>query len=65
MTDLPKEFGPISSLNNTHDKSFGIGNWTDCELYYYLITALRADGHYNSIMGAYPFAFKGLNRMQI
>ena len=53
MTDLPKEFGMISSMNITHDKEYGIGNWSDGDIYYYLRTAIRKDGHYNPIMGGY------------
>ena len=53
MTDLPKEFGKVASMNITHDPEFGIGKWTDGELYYFLRTAIRPDGHYNAIMGGY------------
>lgn len=55
MTDLPKEFGTIASYNITQDKTHGIGDWTDGELYYYLRTSVRKDGHYNPIMGGFNF----------
>lgn len=46
-TDIPKEFGEVYSLNITHDKEHGIGNWTDGELYYFLRTGIRpATGEY-------------------
>jgi cytochrome c2 len=53
MTDLPKEFGTIASYNITQDKTQGIGDWTDGELYYYLRRSVRKDGHYNPIMGGF------------
>ena len=53
MTDLPKEFGTIASYNITQDKTQGIGDWTDGELYYYLRRSIRKDGHYNPIMGGF------------
>lgn len=53
LTDVPKEFGKISSMNITQDKEYGIGSWTDGELYYFLRTGVRRDGHYNPIMGGY------------
>lgn len=53
MTDLPKEFGTIASYNITQDKTHGIGEWTDGELYYYLRRSIRKDGHYNPIMGGF------------
>jgi len=40
-TDIPKEFGDVYSLNITHDKIHGIGDWTDGELYYFLRTGIR------------------------
>ena len=40
-TDIPKEFGEIYSLNITQDKTHGIGDWTDGELYYFLRTGIR------------------------
>ncbi|MCB9356749.1 MAG: c-type cytochrome [Lewinellaceae bacterium] len=40
-TDIPKEFGAINSLNITQDKTHGVGNWTDGELYYFLRTGIR------------------------
>lgn len=56
MSDMPKEFGTIASLNITQDPVHGIGAWTDGEIYYYLRRSIRKDGHYNPIMG-------GLNLM--
>lgn len=53
MTDLPKEFGKIASYNITQDKTHGLGNWTDGELYYYLRRSIRKDGHFNPIMGGF------------
>ncbi len=56
MSDMPKEFGTIASLNITQDSVHGIGSWTDGDIYYYLRRSIRKDGHYNPIMG-------GLNLM--
>jgi mono/diheme cytochrome c family protein/cytochrome c2 len=53
MSDMPKEFGTIASLNITQDKTHGIGAWTDGEIYYYLRRSIRKDGHYNPIMGGF------------
>lgn len=53
MSDLPKEFGVIASYNITQDKTHGIGDWTDGELYYYLRRSIRKDGHFNPIMGGF------------
>lgn len=53
MSDMPKEFGTIASYNITQDKTHGIGDWTDGELYYYLRRSIREDGHYNPIMGGF------------
>lgn len=53
MSDLPKEFGTIASYNITQDKTHGIEEWTDGELYYYLRRSIRKDGHYNPIMGGF------------
>ena len=39
--DIPKEFGDTYSLNITQDKTNGIGNWSDGELYYFLRTGIR------------------------
>lgn len=44
ISDAPDAFGYICSYNITHDKSVGIGNWTDGELYYFLRTGIRKDG---------------------
>lgn len=46
MSDAPPEFGKIYSKNITHDPVYGIGNWTDGELIYFLRTGLRSDGQY-------------------
>ncbi len=40
-TDIPKEFGEIYSLNITQDKTHGIGDWTDGQIYYFLRTGIR------------------------
>jgi mono/diheme cytochrome c family protein len=53
MTDMPKEFGAIATMNITQDSLHGIGAWTDGELYFYLRRAVRRDGHFNPIMGGY------------
>lgn len=47
MTDAPKEFGKIATLNITHDTVHGIGNWTDGEIYYFLRTGIRKDGSWS------------------
>ncbi|RRB02115.1 c-type cytochrome [Larkinella rosea] len=50
LSDLPSLFGTIYSMNITQDKTVGIGNWTDGELYYFLRTGLRKDGSFAPIM---------------
>jgi len=47
MSDLPKEFGMVASMNITHDATHGIGNWTDGELYYFLRTGIHTDGRWS------------------
>lgn len=47
LPDMPKELAPAFSLNITHDKEHGIGNWTDGELYYFLRTGIHSDGHWS------------------
>src|SRR6185436_14266955 len=46
MLDAPPEFGTIYSANITHDKTAGIGSWTDGEILYLLRTGLKRDGKY-------------------
>lgn len=46
MLDAPLEFGPVFSQNITQDKEWGIGNWTDGEIYYLLRTGIKRDGQY-------------------
>jgi len=46
MLDAPKEFGTIFSTNITKDIEYGIGDWTDAELYYLLRTGVTKDGNY-------------------
>lgn len=47
ISDLPPMFGKIHSLNITQDKKYGIGNWTDGELYYFLRTGIHKDGRWS------------------
>lgn len=55
VVDLPAMFGNIVTLNITHDKEKGIGNWTDGELYYFLRTGIRKDGSWAPpFMPKYP-----------
>lgn len=46
MKEAGTQFGDIFSQNITADKQFGIGNWTDWELYYLLRTGIKRDGSY-------------------
>lgn len=46
LLDAPKEFGTIFSKNITQDIEYGIGDWTDAELYYLLRTGITRDGNY-------------------
>lgn len=46
MKDAPPEFGVIYSANITHDKTYGIGDWTPSELAYLLRTGIKRDGQY-------------------
>ena len=44
MEKMP--FGLMYSQNITHDKTYGIGNWTDGEIIYLLRTGIKKDGQY-------------------
>ncbi len=46
MKDAGDQFGFLYSQNITADKEFGIGTWTDWELYYLLRTGVKRDGKY-------------------
>ncbi len=46
LPDLPAEFGAAYSKNITHDKTVGIGSWTDGEIAFLLRTGIRRDGQY-------------------
>lgn len=46
MLDAPEAFGTIYSKNITQDTEYGIGTWTDAELYYLLRTGVGRDGQY-------------------
>ncbi len=46
IADLPAEFGKIYSMNITQDTFFGIGKWTDGEIYAFLRTGVRPNGKY-------------------
>jgi len=45
LTEAP-QFGRIFSANITHDRTAGIGGWTDGELLYFIRTGLKPDGEY-------------------
>lgn len=45
MEDAP-EFGVLYSQNITHDKEYGIGNWTDGEILFLLRTGILPNGRY-------------------
>lgn len=45
MKDAP-EFGMLYSQNITHDKEYGIGNWTDGEILFLLRTGILPSGRY-------------------
>lgn len=57
LPDLPPEFGVAYSKNITHDKTVGIGSWTDGEIAFLLRTGIRRDGLYT------PPWMPKLNRM--
>lgn len=46
MTEAPQEFGKIYTQNITHDKTYGIGSWTDGEIVYLLRTGIKRNGKY-------------------
>lgn len=46
LPDLPAQFGVAYSKNLTHDKTVGIGGWTDGEIAFLLRTGIRRDGRY-------------------
>jgi mono/diheme cytochrome c family protein len=48
------DFGTIYSKNITHDKTHGIGTWSDGELVYFLRTGITRDGRFNPVMGGFP-----------
>lgn len=55
ISDVPAVFGDVHSLNITQDKKYGIGNWTDGELYYFLRTGIHKDGRWSPpFMPKYP-----------
>ncbi|MCB0658454.1 MAG: hypothetical protein KDC57_20055 [Saprospiraceae bacterium] len=54
MVDVPEFFGKFYSANITQDPEHGIGKWTDGELYYYLRTGIRKDGHFSGVMPNFP-----------
>ncbi len=54
MNDVPAAFGRFYSANITQHPEYGIGNWTDAELYYFLRTGLRKDGAFAAIMPQFP-----------
>lgn len=57
MKELPPEFGEIYSRNITNDPDYGIGTWTDGELYTLLRTGLKRDGQYiPPYMAKFPMA---------
>jgi hypothetical protein len=39
-------FGIMNSRNITHDKTYGIGDWTDGQIIYLLRTGVKRDGYY-------------------
>ena len=45
MPDIAS-FGNVHSANITQDKTYGIGNWTDGQLIYFLRTGVRPSGQY-------------------
>lgn len=47
MLDAPPEFGEIYAPNITQDKTHGIGNWTDGELFFLLRTGIKKNGQYS------------------
>jgi mono/diheme cytochrome c family protein len=46
LAEMPAIFGEIYSHNITNDKTFGVGNWTDGEIMYFLRTGIRKDNEY-------------------
>lgn len=54
MNDVPPAFGEFYSANITQHPEYGIGQWTDAELYYFLRTGLRKDGTFAAIMPQFP-----------
>ncbi|AEE51915.1 c-type cytochrome [Haliscomenobacter hydrossis] len=53
MVDLPSMFGELHTLNITQDPKYGIGNWTDGELYYFIRTGIHKEGHWSPFMPQY------------
>lgn len=47
ISDIPAVFGDVHSLNITQDAKYGIGNWTDGELYYFIRTGIHKDGRWS------------------
>ncbi len=46
LTDLPREFGEVTSANITQHREKGVGAWSDGELAYALRTGVARDGRY-------------------
>lgn len=50
LPEIPAAFGKFYAKNITNDATYGIGGWTDGELYYFLRTGLRRDGSLALVM---------------
>lgn len=46
MPEAGTQFGELHSANITADMQYGIGKWTDWEIYYLLRTGIKRDGNY-------------------
>lgn len=54
MKDVPAEFGQVYSKNITAHPDFGIGKWTDGEIYTMLRTGIKPDGTTGLFMPKFP-----------
>jgi len=54
LEDVPKMFGTLCSMNITQDTTYGIGKWTDGEIYALLRTGIRPNGEFTALMPKFP-----------
>jgi len=54
LLDIPKMFGTVYSMNITQDTTYGIGKYSDGEIFSFLRTGIRPNGEFAAIMPKFP-----------